>query len=257
MGGVRVNGRSDYLVDFLRERGFHEMRKARHEYLSYYGFDQEYVFVLVEGVVKASVTLREGTRFNISYIKGPSPVSLLRDEVSSRAKSPYSVRVESPEAIYMAVPRVRFWEFVNEDSRLLGYVKDYYRASLEESLYRMRYLTMNGKVGAVRALRRALRRGERDRPRCHKRGHRAVLRDLVAHEREPHPARFQGAGRHFDERARWPHRHPRRVHAGALCDGLTQVGCTWVRRVPASRHARGRIHFCWLPPARPIRSPGR
>ena len=33
----------------------------------------------------------------------------------------------------MAVPRVRFWEFVNEDSRLLGYVKDYYRASLEES----------------------------------------------------------------------------------------------------------------------------
>ena len=141
--------RSDYLVDFLREWGFHEMRKARHEYLSYYGFDQEYVFVLVEGVVKASVTLREGTRFNISYIKGPSPVSLLRDEVSSRAKSPYSVRVESPEATYMAVPRVRFWEFVNEDSRLLGYVKDYYRASLEESLYRMRYLTMNGKVGAV------------------------------------------------------------------------------------------------------------
>lgn len=88
MGGVRVIERSDYLVDFLRERGFHEMRKARHEYLSYYGFDQEYVFVLVEGVVKASVTLREGTRFNISYIKGPSPVSLLRDEVSSRAKSP-------------------------------------------------------------------------------------------------------------------------------------------------------------------------
>ena len=83
MGGVRVIERSDYLVDFLRERGFHEMRKARHEYLSYYGFDQEYVFVLVEGVVKASVTLREGTRFNISYIKGPSPVSLLRDEVSS------------------------------------------------------------------------------------------------------------------------------------------------------------------------------
>ena len=148
MGGVRVIERSDYLVDFLRERGFHEMRKARHEYLSYYGFDQEYVFVLVEGVVKASVTLREGTRFNISYIKGPSPVSLLRDEVSSHAKSPYSVRVESPEATYMAVPRVRFWEFVNEDSRLLGYVKDYYRASLEESLYRMRYLTMNGKVGA-------------------------------------------------------------------------------------------------------------
>lgn len=104
---MRAAEESDYLVEFLRERGFHEMSKARHEYLSYYGFDQEYAFVLVRDVVKASVTLREGTRFNISYIKGPNPVSLLRDEVGSRTKSPYSVRVESPEAVYMAVPRVR------------------------------------------------------------------------------------------------------------------------------------------------------
>ena len=80
MGGVRVIERSDYLVDFLRERGFHEMRKARHEYLSYYGFDQEYVFVLVEGVVKASVTLREGTRFNISaYDEDPDVLAALME----------------------------------------------------------------------------------------------------------------------------------------------------------------------------------
>lgn len=140
---------SDYLISYLRERGFHEMSKARHEYIAYYGFDQEYVFVLVEGVVRASVTLREGNRFNIFYIQGPSPVSLLRDEVSSHAKSPYSVRVESREATYMAVPRIQFWRYVNEDPRLLSYVKDYYRTSLEDTLYRMRYLTMNGKVGAV------------------------------------------------------------------------------------------------------------
>lgn len=140
---------SDYLVEYLRAQGFHEMTKTRHEYLSYYGFDQEFVFVLVEGVVRASVTLREGTRFNIFYIQGPSPVSLLRDEVSSHATSPYSVRVESDEAVYMAVPRVAFWGYVNEDHALQAYVKDYYRASLEEALFRMRYLTMNGKVGAV------------------------------------------------------------------------------------------------------------
>lgn len=139
----------DYLVRYLRRRGVPEVRKTRREYLSHYGLDQEYVYVLVSGVVKASVTLREGTRFNISYIQGPCPVSLLRDEVSSRAKSPYSVRVESREAAYMAVPRVAFWEYVNEDPRLLAYVKDYYRANLEEALYRMRYLTMNGKAGAV------------------------------------------------------------------------------------------------------------
>ena len=135
----------DYLVRYLRQRGVPEVRKTRREYLSHYGLDQEYVYVLVSGVVKASVTLREGTRFNISYIQGPCPVLLLRDEVSSRAKSPYSVRVESREAVYMAVPRVAFWEYVNEDPRLLAYVKDYYRASLEEALYRMRYLAVNGK----------------------------------------------------------------------------------------------------------------
>lgn len=80
MGGVRVIERSDYLVDFLRERGFHEMRKARHEYLSYYGFDQEYVFVLVEGVVKASVTLREGTRSTspTSRVRAPFRFSATR-----------------------------------------------------------------------------------------------------------------------------------------------------------------------------------
>ncbi len=186
----------DYLVRYLRRRGVPEVRKTRREYLSHYGLDQEYVYVLVSGVVKASVTLREGTRFNISYIQGPCPVSLLRylshygldqeyvyvlvsgvvkasvtlregtrfnisyiqgpcpvsllrDEVSSRAKSPYSVRAESREAAYMAVPRVAFWEYVNEDPQLLAYVKDYYRASLEEALYRMRYLTMNGKAGAA------------------------------------------------------------------------------------------------------------
>ena len=142
-------GQSDYLVRYLRAKGVPEQRKSRHEYLSHYGLDQAYVYVLVSGVVKASVTLREGGHFNIFYIQGPSPVSLLRDEVSSRAKSPYSARVESEEAVYMAVPRIAFWEYVNEDTRLLAYVKDYYRASLDEALYRMRYLTMNGKVGAV------------------------------------------------------------------------------------------------------------
>ena len=92
-----------------RGKGVPEQRKSRHEYLSHYGLDQAYVYVLVSGVVKASVTLREGEHFNIFYIQGPSPVSLLRDEVSSLAKSPYSVRVESEEAVYMAVPRIAFW----------------------------------------------------------------------------------------------------------------------------------------------------
>lgn len=43
---------SGYLVEFLRKKGFSETRKTRHEHLSYCGLDQEYVYVLVSGVVK-------------------------------------------------------------------------------------------------------------------------------------------------------------------------------------------------------------
>lgn len=68
--------------------------------------------------------VKRAFEFSIFYIQGPSPVSLFRDEVSSRAKYPFSVCVESDEAIYMMVPRVTFWDYVNEDPRLLKYVKD-------------------------------------------------------------------------------------------------------------------------------------
>ena len=39
----------DYLVDFLKEKGYPEVRKTRHEYLSYYGLDQSSVCILVSG----------------------------------------------------------------------------------------------------------------------------------------------------------------------------------------------------------------
>lgn len=49
---------SGYLVEFLRKKGFSEARRTRHEYLSYYGLDQEYVYVLVSGVVKTCEGVR-------------------------------------------------------------------------------------------------------------------------------------------------------------------------------------------------------
>ena len=142
----------DALLAFLQEQGVPLVTKARHEYLSYYGLDQASVYVLAEGVVKASVILRDGREFNISYIKGPNPVSLLRDEVSTHAEAPFNVRVESEMASYLVVPRVTFWSWVNERPELLAYVKDYYRGSLEDAMRRLRYLTMNGKTGAVGAM---------------------------------------------------------------------------------------------------------
>ena len=41
-------------------RGLPLVTKARHEYLSYYGLDQASVYVLADGVVKASVILCDG-----------------------------------------------------------------------------------------------------------------------------------------------------------------------------------------------------
>lgn len=142
----------EYLISFLQDRKYTRASKNHHEYLSYYGLNQASVQVLVDGVVKASVIMRDGRESNIAYIEGPSPVSLLRDEASEQAKAPFNVRVESDRATYYSIPRPVFWRFVNADARLQRYVKDYYRANLEQALRRTRYLTMNGKTGAVGAL---------------------------------------------------------------------------------------------------------
>jgi CRP-like cAMP-binding protein len=48
----------------------------------YYGLEQQDTYVLKEGIVKTSIILRDGREFNISYIKGPDIISLLKDEVS-------------------------------------------------------------------------------------------------------------------------------------------------------------------------------
>lgn len=142
----------EYLISFLQDRKYTRASKNHHEYLSYYGLNQSSVQVLVDGVVKASVITHDGREANIAYIEGPSPVSLLRDEASEQAESPFNVRVESERASYYSVPRPVFWRFVNADARLQRYVKDYYRTNLEHALKRTRYLTMNGKTGAVGAL---------------------------------------------------------------------------------------------------------
>lgn len=140
-----------YLVAQLRARGVPVSAKKHGEYLSYYGLGQSNTYVLLDGVVKASVIMREGREYNISYIKGPNPVSLLRDEESNLTDAPFNVRVESARATYLSVPRVTFWNCVNNDAQLLSYVKDYYRLNLERAMHRTRCFTMNGKTGAVGA----------------------------------------------------------------------------------------------------------
>ncbi len=140
---------SNYLIKFLEEKDVPTVTKKRHTYLTYYGLEQQDTYVLKEGVIKTSIILRDGREFNISYIKGPDIISLLKDEVSQYTSAPFNVRIESDIAVFYRIPRVLFWEYVNQDTNLQDYVNSYYRNKLSEAILRQQLMTMNGKNGAV------------------------------------------------------------------------------------------------------------
>lgn len=140
---------SNYLIKFLEKKDVPTVTKKRHTYLTYYGLEQQDTYVLKEGVIKTSIILRDGREFNISYIKGPDIISLLKDEVSQYMSAPFNVRIESDTAVFYRIPRVLFWEYVNQDTNLQDYVNSYYRNKLSEAILRQQLMTMNGKNGAV------------------------------------------------------------------------------------------------------------
>lgn len=140
---------SNYLIKFLEEKEVPTITKKRHTYLTYYGLEQQDTYVLKEGVIKTSIILRDGREFNISYIKGPDIISLLKDEVSQYTSAPFNVRIESETATFYRIPRVLFWEYVNQDTKLQDYVNSYYRNKLAEAIFRQQLMTMTGKNGAV------------------------------------------------------------------------------------------------------------
>ena len=59
------------------------------------------------------------------------------------------MRIESETAVFYKIPRVTFWEYVNEDKKLQDYINAYYREQLSQAIYRQQLMTMNGKTGAV------------------------------------------------------------------------------------------------------------
>ena len=140
---------SNYLIKFLEEKDVPTVTKKRHTYLTYYGLEQQDTYVLKEGVIKTSIILRDGREFNISYIKGPDIISLLKDEVSQYTSAPFNVRIESETATFYRIPRVLFWEYVNQDPKLQDYVNSYYRNKLAEAIFRQQLMTINCKNGAV------------------------------------------------------------------------------------------------------------
>ena len=139
----------NYLVDFLERQNTPVIKKKKHMYLAYRGLEQAYTYVLIDGVVKTSIIMKDGREFNLSYVTPVDIVSLLRDEISNYTSAPFNVRIESEEATFYRIPRTKFWEYVREDKQLQDYVREYYRDKLSETIESLQYMTMNGKKGAV------------------------------------------------------------------------------------------------------------
>lgn len=138
-----------YLLHRLESWGYTLEERPRHTYLAYCGLDQPFTYVLAHGVVKTSIILKSGKEFNIAYLKGPSIISLLRDEVSAFTSAPFNIRVESERASFYKVPRVELWQNINSDSGLQQYVKEYYRQRWSESIRSQQLMAMNSKKGVV------------------------------------------------------------------------------------------------------------
>lgn len=147
--GVTLLNTENYLVDFLERQNTPIIKKKKHMYLAYRGLEQAYTYVLIDGVVKTSIIMKNGREFNLSYVTPVDIISLLRDEVSNYTSAPFNVRIESEEATFYRIPRIKFWEYVREDKQLQDYVREYYRDKLSETIESLQYMTMNGKKGAV------------------------------------------------------------------------------------------------------------
>ncbi|HIZ41080.1 MAG TPA: Crp/Fnr family transcriptional regulator [Candidatus Gemmiger excrementigallinarum] len=138
-----------YLLQRLEQWGYVPEERSRHTYLAYCGLDQPFTYVLAHGVVKTSIILKNGKEFNIAYLKGPSLISLLRDEVSTFTSAPFNIRVESETAVFYKVPRVALWQNINQDPVLQQYVKEYYRQRWNESIRNQQLMAMNSKRGVI------------------------------------------------------------------------------------------------------------
>lgn len=140
---------TEYLMNYLQSKKMPVIKKKKHTYLTYHGLEEKSTYVLKHGIVKTSIILQDGREFNLSYITRPDVLSLLRDEVSKYTDQPFNVRVESQEAEFYKIDRVKFWEMVNQDEELNNYVKEYYRTKLSENIVRLQRMIMGGKHDAV------------------------------------------------------------------------------------------------------------
>ncbi|GBG96019.1 Crp/Fnr family transcriptional regulator [Lactococcus termiticola] len=139
----------DYLIEILKKKDVKVINRKKYNYIMYQGIETDYVYLLLEGVVKISSVLKDGREFNIFYVTETDFISLLEDSSDGEIAAAYNARVESDEVSFYRIPRRDFWRWVEEDFRLFKIVNDFYKRRLVMNLSIFQNMTVKGKKGAV------------------------------------------------------------------------------------------------------------
>ena len=54
-----------YLIEFLEKENTPIIKKKKHKYLAYRGLEQAYPYILIDGIAKTSIIMKNGREFNL------------------------------------------------------------------------------------------------------------------------------------------------------------------------------------------------
>lgn len=137
------------LKAYIESQALPVVEKKYHKYLTFEGLEDQFTYILKDGVVKESVVSKYGQEFNLRYITDLEIISVLSDEYSPYMGEPYNVRVESESATFYRVSREQFLQDVQHSKELQSYIASFYHHRLLTSMKKMQQMLTNGRIGAV------------------------------------------------------------------------------------------------------------
>ncbi|QIL50038.1 Crp/Fnr family transcriptional regulator [Weissella coleopterorum] len=127
----------------------HKIKIHKGSFLIKSGDLETNIYVLIVGVVITSITEKDGRSLNIDYIKGPNIVTALKDENEKVVEQPLDVLVDSDEAEFYKINRLKFWEAINANVESQIFMRNYYRQRLDNSIVRLKRQMSNNRKGQV------------------------------------------------------------------------------------------------------------
>lgn len=137
------------LQAYIEDQKLPVVEKKYHKYLTFEGLEDQFTYILKDGIVKESVVSKYGQEFNLRYITGLEIISVLSNEYSQYMGEPYNVRVESDTATFYRVHRDKFLHDISNSKELQSYITSFYHHRLLTSMKKMQQMLTNGRIGAV------------------------------------------------------------------------------------------------------------